>query len=100
MKNVVFEKIRQLNSSQILAVVQYVAPDGQQIGSEWVTLNPTRHDKNIGSFKINIATGRWADFATGERGVDLTSFCAYIKGFSQSEAGRFIVNFLGGVRHD
>ena len=30
---------------------------------EYVALNPTRADKRAGSFKINLQTGRWADFA-------------------------------------
>jgi hypothetical protein len=41
-------------------------PNGKRIGREYVTLNPTRADRSVGSFKINLETGRWADFATGE----------------------------------
>ncbi len=42
-------------------------PDGRQQGCEWVALNPRRNDSHLGSFKVNLRTGRWADFATGDR---------------------------------
>ena len=45
-------------------------PHGRRMGSEWVALNPTRADRRLGSFKVNLRTGRWADFATGDAGGD------------------------------
>ena len=45
--------------------------DGRQEGVEWVARNPLRADRHLGSFKINLCTGRWADFATGDRGGTL-----------------------------
>ena len=42
--------------------------------------NPTRPDRRPGSFKINLTTGRWADFATGDRGGDPVSLAAYLFG--------------------
>ena len=44
----------------------------------YVALNPTRNDRRPGSFKINIRTGRWCDFATGDRGGDPVSLVAYL----------------------
>lgn len=44
-------------------------------GKEWVTHNPKRHDKTLGSFKINTVTGLWADFASGEKGDIIDLFC-------------------------
>jgi hypothetical protein len=38
-------------------------PDGRREGREWVARNPTRNDKRLGSFKINLQTGQWSDFA-------------------------------------
>lgn len=63
-------------------------PDGRQRGQEWVALNPTRSDRHTGSFKINVVTGYWADFATGDKGGDPVSLYAYLKGISQSDAAR------------
>lgn len=53
-------------------------PDGEKAGHEWKALNPTRADACKGSFSINLATGAWADFATGDKGGDLVSLCAYV----------------------
>ena len=63
-------------------------PDGKNIGGEWVARNPTRADRRAGSFKINIETGRWADFATGDSGGDPVSLYAYLNGIGQGEAAR------------
>lgn len=72
-------------------------PDGKPIGREWVAKNPTRNDRQAGSFKINIDTGRWSDFATGDSGGDAISLFAYLNGLSQIEAARQLRNQLGGA---
>jgi hypothetical protein len=69
-------------------------PDGRRQGSEWVCRNPTRFDRNPGSFKVNIRTGRWADFATGEAGGDVISLAAHLHGISQLEAARNLAVML------
>ena len=70
-------------------------PGGKRIGREYVTLNPTRADRRAGSFKINLQTGRWADFATGDKGGDAVSLAAYLFGLRQSEAARRLADALG-----
>ncbi|SIO51096.1 hypothetical protein SAMN05444722_2896 [Rhodovulum sp. ES.010] len=70
-------------------------PDGRRIGREWVARNPTRADRRPGSFKINLATGRWADFATGDSGGDPVSLYAYLNGVSQGEAARELIETWG-----
>jgi len=74
-------------------------PDGKLQGQEWVALNPTRPDRNKGSFRINIKTGRWGDFATDDKGGDVISLFAYLDGCSQTEAARQLIK-LAGLRHD
>ena len=65
-------------------------------GREYVALNPTRPgDTNPGSFSINLQTGRWADFASGDRGGDPISLAAYLHGKSQVEAARDLAEALG-----
>ncbi len=61
-------------------------PGGVQRGNEWVARNPHRADRRAGSFSINIRSGKWADFATGDRGGDPVSLYAFLKGLSQSQA--------------
>jgi hypothetical protein len=59
-----------------ILVPQWLPKDKRE-GPEWVALNPTRVDKHLGSFKVNLESGQWADFATGERGGDLVSLYGY-----------------------
>ncbi|WP_052701054.1 hypothetical protein [Loktanella sp. S4079] len=49
-------------------LVEHWLPDGHRQGGEWVALNPTRADRHKGSFRINLESGLWSDFATGDRG--------------------------------
>jgi putative DNA primase/helicase len=58
-------------------VPQWLAGGARQ-GPEWVALNPTRGDSKVGSFKVNLVSGRWSDFATGDSGGDLLSLYAYL----------------------
>ncbi len=53
-------------------------PDGKRQGREWVARNPNRADKTPGSFSVNLATGKWADFAAGVNGGDLVALYAYL----------------------
>ncbi len=73
-------------------------PDGRVQGREYVSLNPRRVDRHLGSFRINLLTGKWADFATGAKGGDVVSLAAYLFGLSQAEAARRLAHMLG-VRH-
>ncbi len=59
-------------------------PDGQKRGNEWVARNPHRKDAHLGSFSINLNTGRWQDFATGDRGSDIIALAAFLH-FPHSE---------------
>lgn len=70
-------------------------PDGHQVGIEWVARNPRRADRRPGSFKVNIRTGKWADFATGDRGGDPVSLAAYLSGLPQIDAARQLGQALG-----
>ena len=75
------------------------APGGIVCGSEYVALNPTRADRSPGSFKVNLRTGKWADFATGDKGGDPISLAAYLAGIGQAEAARTLAEMLG-LRHE
>lgn len=68
------------------ALVPSWLPDGRKSGAEWVAKNPRRSDDNLGSFKINMRTGIWKEFSTGEGGGDLISLYAYTHDLSQKEA--------------
>jgi hypothetical protein len=76
-------------------IVRRWLPAGKREGREWVARNPRRADRRPGSFKVNLATGRWADFATGDAGGDLISLAAYLLSISQGEAARRLSDMLG-----
>ena len=46
-------------------------------------------------YQTDLLTGRWGDFATGDRGGDAISLAAYLFGTSQSEAAARIAQMLG-----
>lgn len=78
------------------AIVHRWASDGKREGAEWVCLNPRRSDQRLGSFRVNLRTGSWADFATDDaRGGDLVSFVAYVEGCGQLQAADLIAALLG-----
>ena len=66
--------------------IQKLLPGGKYQNSEYVVKNPTRLDNNAGSFSINVTSGEWSDFATGDAGRDLISLIAYIKRILPLEA--------------
>jgi hypothetical protein len=70
-------------------------PDGRIVGCEFIARNPRRVDRRPGSFKVNLVSGRWADFATGDAGGDVVSLAAYLAGISQAEAARELAKMLG-----
>ena len=70
-------------------------PNGRREGREYVALNPKRCDRNLGSFRVNLNTGLWADFATDDRGRDPVALFAYLNGLRQLEAARQLAAQLG-----
>ena len=78
----------------IFPILQRLLPNGKVIKNEYVALNPTRIDHKLGSFRINLQTGVWADFATGDKGGDLISLTAYICSLSQAEAAKNLGSML------
>ena len=42
-----------------------------------------------------MVSGRWADFATGDRGGDAISLAAYLFGLSQADAARRVSTMVG-----
>ncbi len=82
-------------------IVRRWLPDGRRDGDEWVARNPRRADRRLGSFKINLQTGRWADFAIGVHGGDLISLAAFLFcNDDQGKAALHIAEMLGVNPHD
>ncbi len=90
-----FAAINQAALACLPDVLRRWLPGGRIEGHEYVAHNPTRADRRLGSFKVNLDTGRWADFATGYKGGDPSSLAAYRAGISQVEAARELAALLG-----
>ena len=95
MARVDFQRINAAALADLPRVLRRWLPDLRVIGDELTARNPTRNDRKAGSFRINIHTGRWSDFATGDRGGDVVSYTAYITGTGQVEAARRLADVLG-----
>ena len=103
-REVDFPAVNRAAIAALPAVLARLIPGGKVLGREYVALNPTRADHRLGSFKINLRSGKWCDFATGDKGGDPVSLAAYVEGVSQGEAARLLSRMLGlytreGRRH-
>jgi hypothetical protein len=91
----IFEAVNAAARGQIRSLAERWLGTTRMSGSNLLALNPTRADKTIGSFSINVRSGAWADFATGDAGGDIISFYAYLHGVRQIEAAREIAKIVG-----
>ena len=90
-----FRKVSSEAAARAEAIVRRWLPDGHREGPEWVARNPRRDDRRAGSFKVNLRTGAWGDFATGDKGGDLVSLAAFLFGLTQAEAATRVADMLG-----
>jgi uncharacterized protein (DUF927 family) len=81
--------------SSIDSVLSSWCAGGKREGHEYVALNPNRADSTSGSFKINLTTGAWADFAIDKSGGDLVALVAYLEGLTQFEGAKRLGAYLG-----
>ena len=99
-RKIAFDRIKEAARNRSESVVRAFLPDGCREGQEWVAVNPTRPDHKRGSFKINLVTGKWSDFATGDRGGDLIALVAYVCQLSQGAAALRLADALGVDPHE
>lgn len=95
MRRVNFEGIAFAALTHATTLVPRWLPHGKRMGWEWVATNPMRLDRNAGSFRINLKSGCWADFATSDRGTDLISLAGYLYcDGDQGKAARLLAEAL------
>jgi hypothetical protein len=92
---IAFKTINRAALKALPNLITHLLPDGRFEGNEFVALNPTRRDRRIGSFKINLVNGCWGDFATNEGGRDVVSLAAYLAEISYKEAAVGLASMLG-----
>lgn len=91
-----FERINREARRNLIALCGRWLEGGYVRGREFIACNPRRNDRRPGSFKINLITGAWADFALDDaRGGDPVSLLAYLAGIGQAEAARKLAAMLG-----
>ena len=95
MASIDFEAVNSAALSDLSSLLCRWLPDGRAVGREYVARNPRRVDRTPGSFKVNLHSGKWCDFATGEAGGDVVSLAAYLSGTGQAEAARSLSEMLG-----
>jgi hypothetical protein len=89
-----FDRINRVALHALPVLLARWLPNGRRRGRRWYALNPLRNDHHIGSFSIDLATGRWADFATGDSGGDVVGFYAYLRNLGQGAAARELAQLL------
>ncbi len=93
--NYIYRQMHEAALPLLPAIVRRILPNGKTAGHEYTAINPRRADTGLGSFKVNLLTGRWADFAVGASGGDITSLIAYVQAISQSEAVGLLAGMIG-----
>ena len=99
-KRINFARINSAAVALLPSLLNRWLPGGRTEGHEYVVRNPTRADRHLGSFRINLRSGRWSDFATGDCGGDPVSLAAYIAGVSQIKAAERVAEMLGVEARD
>lgn len=94
-----FRHIARVALSSASSIVERWLPGGRLEGREWVARNPKRADHSAGSFKVNLSTGAWSDFATGDRGGDLISLAAFLFDLNQATAALRVAEMIGIDAH-
>lgn len=88
-----FDRINTAALSSSIGLLQEWFPAGRMRGREF-TIGSLQGEQGD-SLSINVDTGKWADFATDERGGDLTSLNAARLRVSQVDAARDLAEHLG-----
>lgn len=94
-RRIAFRRIADAALRHADTIVRRWLPNGKREGPEWVAINPTRLDAKKGSFKVNLTTGMWSDFATNHRGGDLISLAGYLHRIGNGEAAVRVADMIG-----
>jgi putative DNA primase/helicase len=96
-----FQAIAELALQHFDTVVEDILGlNGEHRGREFVAVNPKRDDYELGSFSINVESGKYADFAIQEEcsGGDLISLASYIWDCRPIEAAKRLLAELEAKR--
>jgi hypothetical protein len=97
-RSIDFEGINNAARSNGRSLLIALIPGGKFNSSEYTVRNPSRADKNAGSFSINFSTGKWADFATGAKGGDIISWYVHARASNRLKRRARLLKNLGSRR--
>lgn len=89
-----FRNIKEKYRENPLPILRELVGQGRIKGSDYVALNPRRNDRKLGSFRININTGKFYDFATGDKGGSVIDLAAFIYNCGIVEAAQRLESFF------
>ncbi len=74
-----FQEIKQQYKQCPIEILKRLVGNGKIEGGDYVALNPRRSDKKAGSFRIDISSGKFYDFATGDCGGSILNLFIHPK---------------------
>jgi hypothetical protein len=89
-----FASVKAATLRSLDMIIPMLLPGGKRQGDEWSVRNPTRNDAKVGSFNVNMKTGVWGDFATGDMGGDMIDLVMYLRGGSNVQAMKELADLL------
>lgn len=84
-----FKELKEALLPKAFEICQDILPGGDVEGAEFKAASITGGKGN--SLKVNLRSGRWADFATDDKGGDIISLYAASKSISQIESARELI---------
>ncbi|QEN91162.1 hypothetical protein FZC33_15975 [Labrys sp. KNU-23] len=94
-RRIAFQRIAAKAARRALDFVPLWLPRGRKKGRVWVARNHMRSKRTPESFKVNLHTGKWNDFTTGNGGRDLISLASYLYGLTPPSAALRVAAMLG-----
>ena len=73
-----FQEIKQQYKQCPIEILKRLVENGKIEGGNYVALNPRRSDKKAGSFRIDIASGKFHDFSTGDSGSSIIDLVVFV----------------------
>lgn len=100
MEDIKIDEISNALRADVLGLCHAIGLQGKVEHNDFVAYNPTRNDKNLGSFRVCIRgakQGVWCEFASNERGdpIDLINYCLFNNSSNKHEAIEWAKSFLG-----
>lgn len=100
MEDIKIDEISNALRADVLSLCHAIGLQGKVEHNDFVAFNPTRNDKNLGSFRVCIRgakQGVWCEFASNDRGdpIDLINYCLFNNSSNKHEAIEWAKSFLG-----